>query len=180
MLKLAGSVTSRWTDRFTNKGAPRRFVVITGEKVDWDGQELPMTPVQGMSIGQLAQQTGESVKAIRYWTDLGLLTCTRRPSGYRSYSPGGTSEVQFIRSAQAAGFSLDAIHKIHQIRQSGQPPCEHVREELETHLRDVRAHIAQLQQLEAQLEAKVAWADENPELPCDGAGCVYLDRSPGA
>ena len=155
--------------------------MITGEdKFDRDGKEPLTAPAQAMSIGQLAQQTGESIKAIRYWTDLGLLTCTRRSSGYRAYPPGGASEVQFIRSAQAAGFSLDAIHSIHKIRQSGQPPCGHVRAELETHLRDVRAHITQLQQLEAQLQAKVAWADEHPEPTCDGAGCVYLDSSPGA
>lgn len=155
--------------------------MITGESMeDWDGQELLTTHTQGMSIGQLAQQTGETIKAIHYWTDLGLLTCARRPSGYRAYAPEGASQVQFIRSAQAAGFSLDGIHEILKIRQSGQPPCEHVRAELETHLRDIRAHIAQLQQLEAQLQAKVAWADEHPEPPCGGAGCVYLDSSPGA
>lgn len=97
-----------------------------------------------LSIGQLARQTGESIKAIRYWTDLGLLTCTRRPSGYRTYPAASSSQVQFIRAAQAAGFSLDAVHRILAIRQAGEQPCGHVKAELEAHLSTVRAQIAHL------------------------------------
>lgn len=130
-----------------------------------------------LSIGQLARQTGESIKAIRYWTDLGLLTCMRRPSGYRTYPAGGDLQVGFIRSAQAAGFSLDAVHQILAIRQAGEQPCGHVKAELEAHLSAVRAQIVQLQRLEAQLQAKVAWAGQHPDPQCEGAGCVYLDGS---
>ena len=46
-----------------------------------------MTSVTDMPIGQLAALTGESVKALRYWTDFGLLSVERRSSGYRHYPP---------------------------------------------------------------------------------------------
>jgi DNA-binding transcriptional MerR regulator len=133
-----------------------------------------------MPIGQLAALTGESVKALRYWTDLGLLTVERRPSGYRHYLPEAAEQVRFIRSAQAAGFTLDDIHRILVTRQDGQKPCEHVKADLDAHLETVRAQIAQLQTLEAQLQAKVTWALEHPDPACDSAGCVYLEDTPKA
>ena len=133
-----------------------------------------------MPIGHLATLTGESVKALRYWTDFGLLTVTRRASKYRHYPPEAAGQVRFIRSAQAAGFALDDIQRILALRQDGQKPCAHVKAELNAHLNTVRAQIAQLQELEKQLQARVTWADGHPNPTCDSAGCVYLDVSPDA
>lgn len=134
-----------------------------------------MTHALDLPIGQLAALTGETVKALRYWTNLGLLSAQRRPSGYRSYPLEAAEQVRFIRAAQAAGFSLDEIRRILDVRQDGHKPCAHVKADLEGHLSSVRAQIAQLQALEAQLQVKVAWADANPDPDCDSAGCVYLD-----
>jgi len=139
-----------------------------------------MTDVSDMPIGQLAALTGESVKALRYWTDFGLLTVERRSSGYRHYPPEAAEQVRFIRSAQAAGFALDDIRQILAVRQDGQKPCGHVKAELDEHLKTVRAQIAQLLELEQQLQAKVAWAEVHPDPACDSAGCVYLEVPPEA
>lgn len=137
-----------------------------------------MTDVTAMPIGRLGALTGETVKAIRYWTDLGLLTAGRGPSGYRFYPEQAAGQVRFIRSAQAAGFSLDEIGRILTVRLDGQKPCAQVKADLEGHLSSVRAQITQLQALEAKLQAKVAWADDHPDPDCNSAGCVYLDATP--
>lgn len=139
-----------------------------------------MADPSGMAIGQLASITGERVKTLRYWTDFGLLTAERRSSGYRHYPPEATEQVRFIRCAQAAGFTLDEIRRILAVRQDGRKPCEHVKADLEAHLKTVRAQIAHLQTLEAQLQAKVTWAEEHPDPACDSAGCVYLEDTPRA
>ncbi len=139
-----------------------------------------MTSVTDMPIGQLAALTGESVKALRYWTDFGLLSVERRSSGYRHYPPQAVEQVRFIRSAQTAGFSLDEIRRILAVRQDGQKPCGQVKAELNEHLNTVRAQIAQLHELEQQLQAKVAWAEVHPDPACDSVGCVYLDVRPKA
>ncbi|TDE84682.1 MerR family DNA-binding protein [Deinococcus sp. S9] len=139
-----------------------------------------MTDLADMPIGQLAALTGETVKALRYWTDFGLLTVERRPSGYRHYPPEATEQVRFIRSAQATGFTLDEIRRILLARQDGQKPCAHVKADLDAHLKTVRAQIAHLQALEAQLQARVTWAEEHPDPACDSAGCVYLEHTPRA
>lgn len=139
-----------------------------------------MSQAAGMSIGDLAASTGETVKTLRYWSDLGLLTCDRSPSGYRQFPPSAGEEAGFIRSAQAVGFSLDEIHTIMAARAGGEKPCRHVKSALQAHLESVRAHITRLQALEAQLQAKVEWADTHPDPECDSPGCVFLEPAPDA
>ncbi|AFZ69709.1 MerR family DNA-binding protein [Deinococcus peraridilitoris] len=134
-----------------------------------------MTDTASLPIGQLAAQTNETIKTLRYWTNLGLLTCERQPSGYRHYPPVAIEQARFIRCAQAAGFTLEEVRTVLAIRADGRKPCGHVKVELEAHLVNVRAHIAQLQALEAALQAKVQWADEHPDPECHAAGCVYLE-----
>ncbi len=126
------------------------------------------------SIGQLAKATGETVKTLRYWTDHGLLEAERGENGYRYYREDAARRAAFIRSAQALGFTLSEIQDILALRASGLQPCEHVKARLETHLATVRAHIAELEALERDLEARLRWAEANPEPECQMDGCVYL------
>lgn len=46
-----------------------------------------MTKNGWMTIGELSKRSGVSVKTIRRWTDLGLISCAGRSGGnYRLYS----------------------------------------------------------------------------------------------
>lgn len=84
-----------------------------------------------LSIGGLAERTGETVKTLRYWTNMGLLEAERGENGYRYYQQDAPERSSFIRSAQARGFSLSEIQEILSLRSSGARPCEEVRERLE-------------------------------------------------
>ncbi|MFC3605492.1 MerR family DNA-binding protein [Deinococcus soli (ex Cha et al. 2016)] len=89
------------------------------------------------------------------------------------------------RSASSAprrppGSPSTRFRRILAARQDGRKPCEHVKADLDSHLKTVRAQIAHLQTLEAQLQAKVTWAEEHPDPACDSAGCVYLEDTPRA
>lgn len=134
-----------------------------------------MTLPDGRSIGHLARETGETVKTLRYWTDLGLLDHTRRGSGYRVYGPGSAERVRFIRTAQQLSFSLHDIAGVLAARAAGEPPCATVRRDLGAHLATVREQIARLQTLEAQLVTRLTYAEAHPDPACDSAGCVYLE-----
>lgn len=129
-----------------------------------------------LSIGGLSERTGESVKTLRYWTDLGLLEAERGENGYRYYREDAVQRSAFIRSAQAFGFSLNEIHEILALRTSGVQPCEDVRGRLKSHLAAVRVRIAELKALEGDLEARLAWAEAHPEPNCQQPGCVYLSE----
>ena len=127
-----------------------------------------------LSIGELARETGETVKVLRYWTDLGLLITERGDNRYRYYPPAMAERVGFIRSTQALGFSLQEIRGILALREEGVQPCDEVREELSAHLAAVRERIEELQHLERDLKARLKWAETHPDPGCESEGCVYL------
>lgn len=132
------------------------------------------------TIGQLARRTRESVKTLRYWTDLGLLAAERGANGYRYYGAGAAERAQFIRGAQALGLTLREIGDVLAAREHEHPPCQEAREVLVRHLRDVRERLAQWTRLEAELAERLAWAEAHPRPACEGEGCVYLTDTPAA
>ncbi|GAA1404985.1 MerR family transcriptional regulator [Kitasatospora putterlickiae] len=62
-----------------------------------------------MRIGELAQRTGASPRALRYYEQQGLLRPARRPSGYREYGEADVRTVHGIRTLLAAGLSSAVI-----------------------------------------------------------------------
>ena len=132
------------------------------------------------TIGQLARRTRESVKTLRYWTDLGLLAAERGANGYRYYGAGAAERAQFIRAAQALGLTLREIRDVLAAREQAHPPCQAARDVLARHLRDVRERLAQWTRLEAELAERLAWAEAHPRPACKGEGCVYLADPPAA
>lgn len=126
------------------------------------------------SIGQLANNTGVSVKTLRYWSDLDLLDVERTDNGYRHFRVGMTERVTFIRSSQALGFSLQEIKSILNLRRDNMRPCEHVHNNLRQHLENVQLRIQELKTLEGELEKRLNWAEANPIPDCQTDGCVYL------
>jgi hypothetical protein len=67
--------------------------------------------VELMSIGQVAKATGVATTALRYYEREGVLTPTLRSrAGYRLYSRRALEQLEFIRAAQAVGFTFDDVH----------------------------------------------------------------------
>jgi MerR family mercuric resistance operon transcriptional regulator len=65
------------------------------------------------TIGGLAKAAGVGVETVRYYQRRGLLAEPPRPHGeVRRYSEGDVSRLKFIRSAQAAGFTLAEIKEL--------------------------------------------------------------------
>ena len=64
-----------------------------------------------MTIAGLAREGGVGVETVRYYQRRGLLEVPARgfDSGVRRYGDGDVRRLRFIRSAQAAGFTLDEI-----------------------------------------------------------------------
>ena len=62
-----------------------------------------------LTIAKLAQAGGVGVETVRYYQRRGLLHEPERAGGIRRYGAEDVSRLRFIRSAQAAGFTLEAI-----------------------------------------------------------------------
>jgi len=65
-----------------------------------------------LTIGGLARQGGVGVETIRYYQRRGLLPTPRQGGGARRYDEGALKRLNFIRSAQAAGFTLEQVGEL--------------------------------------------------------------------
>jgi MerR family transcriptional regulator, mercuric resistance operon regulatory protein len=71
----------------------------------------------GMTIGALANEGGVGVETVRYYQRRGLLDTPTRAGqglngGIRRYDAEALRRLKFIRSAQAAGFTLEEIGEL--------------------------------------------------------------------
>ncbi|MFD9075730.1 helix-turn-helix domain-containing protein [Streptomyces lasiicapitis] len=99
------------------------------------------------SIGELATRTGLSVKAIRYYTDVGLLpTAPRSQGGHRRYPPQALEQLQLVRQLRALDVPIAAITDV----ATGESRLgELVAEQLES----TQTQLAELRWREAALQA---------------------------
>ncbi|MGB7417132.1 MAG: heavy metal-responsive transcriptional regulator [Thermosynechococcaceae cyanobacterium] len=122
-----------------------------------------MTIATRMRIGEVSKQTGIAVGALRYYESLGLLQSDRGDNGYRYYPEEAVQQVQFIKKAQALGFSLDDIHEVLNVHQRGDVPCEFVQSLLQDKIEQLEAQIQQMTAFKAELEDyRDRWAKTQP------------------
>ncbi|MGX1502705.1 UNVERIFIED_CONTAM: DNA-binding transcriptional MerR regulator [Streptomyces graminofaciens] len=66
-----------------------------------------------LAIGELARRTGFTVKAIRFYSDRGIVPpAGRSPAGYRLYSPDAISRLGLVRTLRDLGLDLATIRKV--------------------------------------------------------------------
>jgi DNA-binding transcriptional MerR regulator len=105
-----------------------------------------------LQIGQVAQKTGLSVDAIRFYEKAGLLTPPgRTEGGFRRYQQQEIADLEFIQKAQRLGFSLNEIRELFSIQRHPNEVCLHVRDLIAQKLGLVRTKIAELQRMEKDL-----------------------------
>lgn len=65
------------------------------------------------TIGDLARRTGLTVKAIRFYSDRGIVPpAERSPSGYRLYDDGAAARLDLVRTLRELGVDLPTIRKV--------------------------------------------------------------------
>ncbi|MFH8622233.1 MerR family transcriptional regulator [Streptomyces vietnamensis] len=65
-----------------------------------------------MKIGELARETGVSVRLLRYYEEQGLLDSERTPGGQRVYGPDAPAVVRRIRALLGAGLPTRVIAEV--------------------------------------------------------------------
>lgn len=72
--------------------------------------------LHALSIGNLAAAGGVSTETVRYYQRLGLIgTPARNGVAIRRYGAEDVNRLQFIRQAQAAGFSLAEVKELFEL-----------------------------------------------------------------
>jgi len=94
----------------------------------------------GYLIGELAQRSGVSRRALRLYEARGILPPPRRtPSGYRVYGREVLDILTFVTEGRRLGLTLTDIRHIVALRRAGSPPCVHVRRLLEDKVKALEA-----------------------------------------
>lgn len=119
-----------------------------------------------MRIGQMSKQTGVSIDAIRFYERNKLLAApTRSEGGFRLYSSDDLSALQFIRSLQTLGFSLNEVREFVSLRTNDLRACSAVRKMLDHKLRDIHAKRIALANLEDELKAALTKCNAQLKRP---------------
>ncbi|CAI8892323.1 MULTISPECIES: Hg(II)-responsive transcriptional regulator [Methylococcus] len=105
---------------------------------------------ENLTIGAFAKAAGVNVETIRFYQLKGLLPRPERPyGGIRRYGRTDVARVKFVKSAQRLGFSLDEVGRLLKLEDGTH--CSEAAELAAHRLADVRARLADLQRMEAEL-----------------------------
>jgi len=125
-----------------------------------------------MKVGELAEATGVSVQAIRFYERRGLLPAPRRlQSGYRDYPAETVRAVLRIKRMQEVGFTLRELSRF--IRLLETEPHNHAerRAYAEAKLSGIDAQIERLRAMREELSRRLLTCEccNAPPVNEDGA-----------
>ena len=116
-----------------------------------------------LRIGELAAQSGKSVRALHLYEELGLLAPEHRSrGGFRLYHPSAAARVQWINKLQDAGFSLNELKDLLrdvEIERVVPEAMRRVRAVFEQKLAETRAARSRLDKLETDLVDSLAYLE---------------------
>jgi MerR family transcriptional regulator, copper efflux regulator len=105
-----------------------------------------------MTIGELARRAGVNVQTVRYYERRALLAePARRASGYRVYDAETLDRLQFVRRAQALGFTLTEIAELLALRMDPHTTAASVKARAEEKLTAIDEKLRDLARLRCSL-----------------------------
>jgi DNA-binding transcriptional MerR regulator len=129
------------------------------------------------TIGQVAERSGFSSSALRYYEDIGLLSPSERSAnGYRVYDDDALARLAFVARAKGLGCSLDEITDLLAIWDGDRcgPVQRRFHDLVTVKITDAERQIAALTALVDQLrDAAARLAGPAIDGPCgDGCACM--------
>jgi len=108
-----------------------------------------------MQIGEVAERSGLSLRTLRHYDQIGLLTPSMRSDGgFRLYTEEDLERLMVIRRMKPLGYSLEDMHRVMDMLRGGDELDPAKWQDLLREATERRAALAQ----------KVAMADEFVEL----------------
>ncbi|WP_103352918.1 MerR family transcriptional regulator [Amycolatopsis sp. CA-128772] len=114
-----------------------------------------------MRIGELAQRTGVTTRALRFYEDQGLLQARRSANGYRDYGEDDLQLVKEIQTLQTVGLTLEETRPFVECLRSGHETGDACANSIEVYrrkLEEADALLARLGGIRGELAAKLAGA----------------------
>jgi MerR family Zn(II)-responsive transcriptional regulator of zntA len=108
-----------------------------------------------LKIGELAKRTGTTLRTIRYYEQLGLIShFARTKGGFHLYYPDDCQTIRFIKSLQLLGRPLAEIRRLLQRRRgagSGAEGTPEIMEILGKQLGEIEARVAIYHQIKESI-----------------------------
>jgi MerR family transcriptional regulator, copper efflux regulator len=132
-----------------------------------------------MNIGQAAEASGVSAKAIRYYETAGLIApACRSGGGYRVYGEHDIQVLRFIRRARDLGFSIERSRRLLNLWHDKARASADVKHLALDHVGEIDAKIAALREMRDAVQelADTCDGDHRPDCPIlrdlEGAAAV--------
>ena len=110
-----------------------------------------------MKIQEVAEQTGLSIHALRYYEQIGLVApIARAGNRHRAYSEDDVYRINFVTTLRAAGMPIAEIKHYVELSSSGDDTIVERLEILEAHQHAVERQIAELREHLVRISNKVA------------------------
>jgi DNA-binding transcriptional MerR regulator len=146
-----------------------------------DAPGITPEPADGelMQIGDLARESGKTVRAIHLYEELALLQPAARSKGrYRLYGRDALVRIRWIQKLQDMGFTLVDIQTVvRDWEQAKTAPRMMVkmRDVYRKKLAETREHLRRLQDLEREIQASLVYLDTCDT--CDPERLLHACRS---
>ncbi|NOT35463.1 MAG: MerR family transcriptional regulator [Candidatus Eisenbacteria bacterium] len=136
-------------------------------------------------VGDLARETGKTVRAIHLYEEMGLLTpVTRTSGGFRLYDRSAIDRVKWMDMLHGLGFSLQEMRDV--LREwwqadLGPDAMKRLREVFEERLIATRETIKRQRELEHELLAGLAYLETCNQCGTNesAVGCVHCELDHG-
>ena len=124
-----------------------------------------------MNIGKAAKLSGLTVKAVRYYSDIGIIKPNVAvDTGYRDFSEPDLAKLQFVAKARKFDFSIDDCRELLALYENTERSSKEVKALTLEKIAEIDTKLTELKMLRDQLSS-LAYACQGNDRP----DCPILD-----
>lgn len=132
-------------------------------------------------IGEISELSGLTVRTIRYYEEMGLLSAGRTGGGHRYYNDQDLVYLKRIVELKALGFSLEEIARIIRMKGEDQTGNKRRNELLAQYRSKLSQNLERMQALQSHID-ELKWhisqleSAEDGFTECPGAACAACEH----
>lgn len=120
-----------------------------------------------MQIGEAARRAGLTVKTVRYYANIGMVTPPQNAAtGYRDYGEDDVAKLQFVGKARRFDFSVEECRELLGLYEDRNRPSREVKALTMKKISDIDTRLAELQSLKDELSSLAASCDGDHRSDC--------------
>lgn len=120
-----------------------------------------------MQIGKAARRAGLTVKTVRYYANIGLVTPQQdAETGYRLYDAANVAKLQFVGKARRFDFSVEECRELLALYEDSNRTSREVKALTIKKIADIDSRLAELQSLRDELSGLAASCDGDHRPDC--------------